>query len=88
MPYAKPNKKQEVLFGEQESWREEWAGMPEYEQNNLLPVYFLRVNFDSVESLQAFAKLIGQTVTTKTNSVWYPAQDKATLADKRYVDEA
>jgi hypothetical protein len=62
--------------------------MPEYEQKNLLPVYSLRVNFDSVESLQAFSKLIGQSLTTKTSSVWYPVQEKATLTDKRYVDEA
>lgn len=88
MPYAKPNDEQHILFGEQESWREEWAGMPEYEQKNLLPVYSLRVNFDSVESLQAFSKLIGQSLTTKTSSVWYPVQEKAKLTDKRYVDEA
>lgn len=87
MPYGKPNDSQQFLFGEQESWREEWEGMPEYKQKNLLSVYSLRVNFNSVESLQAFAKLIGQSITTKTSSVWYPSQEKVTQADKRYIDE-
>lgn len=87
MPYAKPNDDQHVLFGEKEPWRDEWIGMPEYEQKNLLPVYSVRVNFNSYESLQEFAKLIEQTITTKTSSVWYPVQEKASLANKRYVDE-
>ena len=47
MPYAKPNFEQNVLFGEKEAWREEWQGMPEFEQKNLLPEYSVRVNFAS-----------------------------------------
>lgn len=87
MPYAKPNTKQVTLFGEQESWREEWEGMPEYVQDNLLPSYSVRVNFSNVEDLKQFAELIGQPITTKTKSVWYPAQDKAELNKFHYVDE-
>lgn len=85
MPYAKPNKEQEVLFGEQESWKEEWQGMPEFEQQNLLPTYSVRVNFASYEDLQRFSKLMQQTITTKTQSIWFPKQEREMLSNKRYV---
>jgi hypothetical protein len=88
MPYAKPNEAQNLLFGEIEPWREEWDGMPEFEQKNLLPEYSVRVNFSCVEDLKKFAELINQPLTTKTSSIWFPVQVKADLASKVYVDEA
>jgi hypothetical protein len=88
MPYAKPNEAQSLLFGEKEAWREEWEGMPEFEQQNLLPEYSVRVNFASVEDLKKFSELIKQPLTTKTSSIWFPVQAKADLASKVYVDEA
>ena len=88
MPYAKPNESQSLLFGEKEAWKEEWDGMPEFEQKNLLPEYSVRINFSSVEDLRKFAELINQPLTTKTSSIWFPAQTKADLSSKVYVDEA
>lgn len=88
MPYAKPNEAQSLLFGEKESWKEEWDGMPEFKQKNLLPEYSVRINFVSVEDLKKFAELIGQPLTTKTNSIWFPAQNKTNLKNKVYVDES
>jgi len=86
MPYAKPNLDQEVLFGDQEAWREEWQGMPEFEQKNLLPEYSVRVNFASFEDLQKFASMVEQTITVKTQSIWYPKQEREDLAGKQYVE--
>lgn len=86
MPYAKPNLRQDVLFGEQESWREEWQGMPEFEQKNLLPEYSVRINFASYEDLQKFASMVGQTITAKTQSIWYPKQEREDLSGRRYVE--
>jgi hypothetical protein len=86
MPYAKPNKNQEVLFGEQEAWREEWRGMPEFVQENLLPEYSVRVNFATYEDLQKFASLMGQVISIKTQSIWFPKQEKENLSNKRYVE--
>lgn len=88
MPYAKPNDAQNLLFGEKEDWKEEWKGMPEFEQKNLLPEYSVKINFASIEDLKKFAELIEQPLTTKTNSVWFPAQIKADLKNKVYVDES
>jgi hypothetical protein len=86
MPYAKPNKKQDVLFGEQEEWREEWQCMPEFSQENLLPEYSVRVNFATYEDLQKFASLVGQVISIKTPSIWFPKQEKENLSNKRYVE--
>jgi hypothetical protein len=87
MPYAKPNTDQSNLFGENESWKDEWQGMPEYNQKNLLPEFSIKINFLNADDLRKFAELIGQSITTQTPSVWYPAQAKESLSDKRYVDE-
>jgi hypothetical protein len=86
MPYAKPNKNQDVLFGEQEAWREEWQGMPEFEQENLLSMYSVRVNFATYEDLQKFASAIKQTISTKTQSIWFPKQERKNIFTKRYVE--
>jgi len=86
MPYAKPNLEQNVLFGEQEAWREEWQGMPEFEQKNLLPEYSVRINFANYDDLQKFAALLEQTISIKTQSIWFPKQERQNLADKKYVE--
>jgi hypothetical protein len=87
MPYAKPNKNQANLFGDGEAWREEWAGMPAFEQQNLLPEYSVRVNFASFEDMQKFAHYIGQKLTPTTASIWYPQQQKLNQAGMKYADE-
>jgi hypothetical protein len=61
--------------------------MPEFDQKNLLPEYSVRVNFACIEDLNKFAELIQQPLTTKTSSIWFPAQTKAVLLNKVYVDE-
>lgn len=88
MPYAKPNDAQSLLFGEKEAWKEEWEGMPEFEQKNLLPEYSVKINFACIEDLKMFSELIKQPLTTKTSSIWFPAQIKANLKNKVYVDES
>jgi hypothetical protein len=88
MPYAKPNTQQTTLFGEIEAWSAEWEGMPAFEQKNLLPNYSVRVNFATFPDLQKFAALIGQHLTEKTSSVWFPQQQKLQQARLKYVPDA
>ena len=54
--------------------RAEWEGMPEFEQEDLGAKYSIKINFLNEADLGEFAKLLGQRLTTKTKSVWYPAQ--------------
>jgi hypothetical protein len=67
---------------------EQWQGMPECESEDQTAFASVKVNFDSAESRDAFAKLIGQTVTENTRSIWYPPAEIGRTADKRYADAA
>jgi len=53
---------------------EEWQGMPEFEQEDLLAVKSVKVNFLLLEDVKSFAELINQNITEKTRSIWYPKQ--------------
>lgn len=87
MPYAKPNKKQGNFFGDNESWKDEWKDMPEFIQENILPMYSVRINFKDAEDMRKFRLLIGQPITPKTDSIWYPEQEAGNFINKKYVDE-
>ena len=50
----------------------EWKGMPECNQKDLSAFKQITVNFKTLEDINAFARLIGQKITEKTRSLWYP----------------
>jgi hypothetical protein len=52
----------------------EWAGMPEYRQEDLRAYAQVLVNFATREDLERFARALGQEVTGKERSIWYPPQ--------------
>lgn len=64
----------------------EWKGMPEFEQEDQTAWKRLIVNFKNTEDLQAFAKLVEQSITERTRSIWYPTADIGHFAGKQYVD--
>lgn len=53
-------------------WREHWVDMPDFEQDRTTFYKKLSINFETETDYQNFAKLIGQKLTEKTRSVWYP----------------
>jgi len=63
----------------------EWTGMPEFESNDLTPWKTLKVHFEKISDREAFGKLVGQTVTDETRSIWYPRAEIGHYADKRYA---
>lgn len=65
---------------------EEWEGMPDYEA--LDPCYRkIIVNFDTPEDVEDFFKLVNQSHTDKTKSIWYPEKENRNLKDTRWADE-
>jgi len=60
--------------------RDEWEGMPEYTNENQRPFHAVRVNLANAADMHAFAAFIGQTITEKTVSVWFPARVKGEKA--------
>ena len=78
---------QQNLFDIPREWEEEWEGMTEFDHKNLQPKKSIIVHFRSDEDFNNFIKLIGQRLTEKTKSVWYPEVTIETYMDKRYIQE-
>ena len=67
--------KQQTLIPDlkfKEPWEDEWQGMPEFIQESQEPFACINFRFETVNDLQEFSKLIGQKLTRKTKSAWYP----------------
>lgn len=62
----------------------EWEGMPEFDQKDKTAYKQITVSFASEEDMRNFAALVGQTITEKTRSIWYPEAEIETYADKSY----
>jgi len=82
--------KQPGLFGDttgREELEDEWGGMPEFVQNKIEPYAKIIVRINSEEDLSNFSKLVGQRLTRKTKSIWYPKLSKNSYSEFFYVNE-
>lgn len=70
-----------------EPWKEHWVGMPEYKQEENSPYMKIYVSFRNKEDYQEYAKLVGQTLTEKTKSTWYPPLSREENALLRWIEE-
>lgn len=61
-----------------------WDSMPEFFQDDKTGIRRIIVTFKTQADVQAFAKVIGQPLTEKTRSIWYPKAEIERLMDKRY----
>ena len=52
-----------------------------------MPYRQLIVNFKNENDLKDFLKLIGQKITHRTNSIWYPRVQYKENPTKIYIDE-
>lgn len=68
-------------------WREHWVDMPEFEQERVKFYKKLAVNFESEEDYLKFADLIGQKLTEKTRSIWYPEHKPTKVNVMRWIVE-
>lgn len=65
----------------------EWRGMPEFNQPDNGAVRQIIVSFHKEEDIQEFAKLVGQNITKKTKSIWFPYREKNNVVDLFYINE-
>ena len=63
---------------------DEWENMPEFIQENAEAYRTIKVHFETDRDIDLFSKLIGQKLTDKTKSIWYPPQEKNDTESKRY----
>tara|TARA_R100000781_G_scaffold92092_1_gene57029 strand:+ start:12390 stop:12980 length:591 start_codon:yes stop_codon:yes gene_type:complete len=66
----------------------EWSGMPEFNNKDLTPKRQLIISFKNEDDIKKFSKLIGQNITDKTKSLWYPQAAIEKQFDKAYTDES
>ena len=76
------------IMGEAVDPSKEWQGMPEFEQDDIWAMKSIKVHFADMACLEAFAKLIQQTITMETKSIWYPKKERADLQSYRAKDES
>jgi hypothetical protein len=67
-----------------QSWEKEWVGMPEFVQEKQREFVKIVVRFGSQEDLDDFCRLIGQRLTSKSQSTWHPELPKSSVV-KKYV---
>lgn len=82
------DKNQDVLFNTGDWWHEYWQGMPEFSQEDLMPDSRLIINFATNQDRKAFARLIGQRISRRTRSTWYPEAKIESFLGKAYKTEA
>lgn len=62
-----------TLFDDFENeWQKEWKDMPEFIQEKSRDSFQIIVRFENENDLNDFAKAIGQKLTKKTKSIWFP----------------
>lgn len=67
----------------------EWAGMPEFVQEDKTAFRSILVHLDSPETVRAFLALIGQPdLSEKAKFTWYPERQRANLESMRYESDA
>ena len=77
----------EVTGVDPQSAEAHWVGMPEFVQENQKAHKTIYVHFRNEEDYQEFAKLIGQILTKKTKTIWYPKNEVTKNSELRWVED-
>ncbi len=79
------NIKKEIVFPE---WKKEWEGMPEYQQEKIMPYKEVIVRFKTKEDMDLFYDTICQKAPNKLKSIWFPKTKKKEPMKDVYTDES
>ena len=79
-------KRKGLLGFSTDAWKKEWKDMPEFVQEDQDAFKSLTVNFVNKQDMEVFARLVGQPLTMKTQSIWYPKAEIRSLMGKKYID--
>lgn len=61
-----------------------WKDMPEFDQPKQTPFATINVRVADEAALHALSKALGQPLTYKTKSAWYPAAEPSGVGSKRW----
>lgn len=76
------------LFESQIQWKDEWQGMPEYNQTQILPFNEVIVRFKTEEDMNLFYETISQKAPSKLKSIWFPKVERVKKIAEVYTDES
>jgi hypothetical protein len=68
----------------QPDWVQQWIGMPDFKMENLQPWQSISVHFANMADREKFAKLVKQTISHRTRSIWYPRAEIGHFADRSW----
>jgi len=68
-------------------WQQEWKDMPEFVQEKKEAYAKIIFRFECEKDLKEFAKLIGQKLTAKTKSAWFPYKPHMGQYETLWIDE-
>lgn len=71
-----------------ESWKKEWKGMPEFVQDKQNPYSTIIIRCETKEDLEELSKRLGQKLTKKTKSAWFPFKSHFRAVKKEWSDES
>ena len=85
---SKQQDPQASLFeaSEHDKWKEDWKDMPEFKNDDLTSWKSIIVHFENENDLKNFSKLLGQKLTYKTRSIWFPEAEIGRM-DKIYITD-
>jgi hypothetical protein len=67
---------------------EEWKGMPGFNSEDKMGAKQIIVHFKTMDDFFRFALIIGQNLTEKTKSIWFPEEEKGSQTDHAYTEES
>jgi hypothetical protein len=70
------------IEGLDNDWRQHWFDMPEFEQKKIEPFSTVIVRVETEDDLIKLQHLLGQKLTSKTKSIWFPYRPHR-LSDKK-----
>ena len=81
---------QPALFPELEApeWQRHWWGMPSFVQRDARPEQSITVHFMCFDDVREFARRLGLTVTSRTDSLWFPPEVIDAPSEWEYGDAA
>jgi hypothetical protein len=74
-------------FDDADEHETEWRGMPEFNQPDNGAFRQIIISFDDQAGVDKFEVLVGQTLTKKTKSLWFPPRPTNRVMDLFYFDE-
>jgi hypothetical protein len=70
-----------------EFYEKHWQNMPTYDQPNNSAYRQLIINFENEDAVKAFSDLVGQNLTKKTKSIWFPKREQNNVSDLFWIEE-